>query len=342
MNGDEVRFGLMLAAQFEAGVDPVPKMTESIQQVAAARMSNFHSVWTVQHFLADFQYFQPVPLLARLAAEAGDMYLGTGILLVPHYPPVILAEELATLSVLNGGRFILGAGSGYREQEFQAIGVPVKERYGRLEESIELMRKLWSGKPVEHHGKFYDVSGAQMSLVPPQREKLPVWVGATGPIGIRRAARIGDEWLATGELTIEDLVARQATFIEALDDDDSADNHCFPLVREVLVGDTSQEARRQAEQALRQKYASYEKWGHPVRPIDELLDSVIAVGSPQECLERLSRVFAESRSRYLILRMQWPASSHAATMKSIELFGEHVAPELQRMYGAARDTGVDA
>ena len=337
MSNRNVRFGLMLAAQFEEGVDPVPKVDESIEQVAAARQANFSSVWTVQHFLADFQYFQPVPLLARLAAEAGEMHLGTGILLVPHYPPVILAEELATLSVLTGGRFILGAGSGYREQEFDAIGVPVKERYGRLEESIEVMRKLWSGDPVDHHGRYYDVAGVKMSMVPPQRENLAVWIGATGPIGIRRAARIGDEWLATGELTIEDIQVGQNTYIEALNDD--PDKHSFPLVREVLVGSTSQEARGHAESALRQKYANYAKWGHPARPIDELLDSVIAVGSPAECLDRLSTVLEQTKARYLILRMQWPASDHSATMKSIELFGEHVAPELKRMYGT-KDAGV--
>ncbi|WP_114423645.1 LLM class flavin-dependent oxidoreductase [Nocardioides houyundeii] len=333
----DVRFGLMLAAQFEQGIDPVPKMRDSIEQVVASREGDFDSIWTVQHFLADFQYFQPVPLLARLAAEAGDMHLGTGILLVPHYPPVLLAEELATLSVLTQGRFILGAGAGYREQEFSAIGVPHKERYGRLEESIELMRKLWSGDPVDHVGKFYEVSDVQMSLLPPQRQDLPVWIGATGPVGIRRAARIGNEWIATGELTISDIRTGQERFIEASPKDPA--DHCFPLVREVLVAESSQEARRHAEGALRQKYANYEKWGHPSRPIDELLDGVIAVGSPQECLESIAGVLEQTRSRYLILRMQWPSSEHAATMRSIELFGEHVAPELKKAFGTKENGG---
>lgn len=331
MTNGGLRFGLMLAGQFEAGADPRPKVVESVAQVAAARQGQFDSVWTVQHFLADFQYFQPIPLLARLAAEAGDMHLGTGILLVPHYPPVVLAEELATLSILTGGRFILGAGAGYREQEFKAVGVPHAERYGRMEESIALMRELWSGEPVDFHGKFYDVSGVQMHQVPPQGRDLPVWIGATGPIGIRRAARIGNEWMATGELTIPEIQAGQERFIGATES--APDTYSFPLVREVLVAKNSQDARVQAEAALRQKYDSYKKWGHTQKPIDDLLDGVIAVGSPQQCLDNLAEVLEQTRSRYLILRMQWPASSHESAMESIDLFGTHVAPELQRMFG---------
>ncbi|MBD0863448.1 LLM class flavin-dependent oxidoreductase [Gordonia sp. zg691] len=327
----ELEFGLMLAGQFNPGVDPLTKLTEAIEQTRAARSGGFDSLWTVQHFLADLQYFQPIPLLARLAAEAGDMHLGTSVLLVPHYPPVILAEELATLAVITGDRLIVGAGAGYRKLEFDAIGVPMRERYGRLEESIEVLRKLWSGDQVDHRGTYYDVSGVQLRMVPPRLGRQPVWLGATGPKGIARAARIGDEWLATNEMTVEDLRVGQDRYMEALPDGDSAEQRSFPVIREVLIAPSTEEALALAEPALRHKYANYAQWGHQTRPVEDLLDSAVVVGSPEHCVERLATLIEETRCRHLILRMQWPGSSHAAAMQSIELFSTRVAPELRSL-----------
>lgn len=333
-----MKFGLMLAGQFAIGDNPTIKLNEAVEQTRAARIGGFDSLWTVQHFLADLQYLQPVPLLARLAAEAGDMYLGTSVLLVPLYPPVVLAEELATLAVITGDRFILGAGAGYRPLEFDAIGVPLRERYGRLEESLAVIRQLWSGEPVDHHGKFYEVTGVRLHMRPPRGRHQPVWIGATGPKGIARAARLGDEWLATNEMTLDDLRRGQDTYIAALPDGTAVGTRTFPTIREVLIAPTTDEALALAEPALRQKYANYAQWGHKARPMEDLLDSAIVVGSPEHCLDRLATVVEETRTRHLILRMQWAGSSHAATMRSIELFSARVAPELRKVAGGTSTT----
>ncbi len=94
--------------------------------------------------------FQAMPLLARLAAEAKGMRLGPGLLLLPLLNPVIVAEETATLDWLTDGNAIIGLGLGYRPEEFDSIGVPMKERVSRFVEGVEVIRKLWRDDVVEH------------------------------------------------------------------------------------------------------------------------------------------------------------------------------------------------
>ncbi len=103
----------------------------------AARDNGLHSVWVSQHYLATpFQMLQQLPVLARIAAEAGSMHLGTNIFLLPIHNPVYVAEQVATLDVICGGRFIFGCGLGYRPEEFAAFDVEMKVRVSRFLEVL--------------------------------------------------------------------------------------------------------------------------------------------------------------------------------------------------------------
>ncbi len=125
-----------------------------------ARAVGFSSVWASQHYLSDpFTYFQPLPTLGRMAAEAEGMQLGTGVLLLPLHQPVDLAEQLATLDVISGGRLIVGVGLGYRDAENEAMGVNPRERVGRFEEGLAALERLWSGEPVDYQGKHFSLRG---------------------------------------------------------------------------------------------------------------------------------------------------------------------------------------
>lgn len=96
---------------------------------------------------------QPMPLLARLLPEAEGMTVGPNILVLPLLNPVHVAEEAATMDLLSGGRYVLGVGLGYRDEEFGALGVPKVERVGRLTEAVEVVRKLWREDRVSHQGR---------------------------------------------------------------------------------------------------------------------------------------------------------------------------------------------
>ena len=148
------RFGLLLNTQFPRGESATERLLGLLDQVRAARDNGLHSVWVSQHYLAaPFQMLQQMSLLGRIAAEAGSMRIGTNIFLLPIHNPVYVAEQVATLDVIAGGRFIFGVGLGYRPEEFDAFGVEMKTRVPRFLESLEIARRLWTEAEVTYDGR---------------------------------------------------------------------------------------------------------------------------------------------------------------------------------------------
>src|SRR5205814_8531424 len=151
-----MRLGLGLSVQHPPQDRQATRFAEHLAQGRAAGAAGFSDVWASQHYLsAPYTYFQPLPTLGRVAAEAGDMTLGTSVLLLPLHAPVDVAEQVATLDVITGGRFIFGVGLGYRDVENAALGVDPRARVGRLEEALEVLERLWGGEPVSYHGKAF-------------------------------------------------------------------------------------------------------------------------------------------------------------------------------------------
>src|SRR6266581_6781268 len=145
-----MRFGLLLTNQHPPSTPVAARFAETIEQVRLARDVGFDMVALGQHFLSsEFQMLQPAIVAARLAAETGPMRLGITIYLLPLLNPVAVAEEAASLDVITGGRFILGAGLGYREAEDQAFGLGPGERVARLRSHLDVIKKLWAGEPVD-------------------------------------------------------------------------------------------------------------------------------------------------------------------------------------------------
>src|SRR5262249_14028606 len=127
-----MRLGLGLSVQHPPDDPQATRFSEHLGQVRAARAAGSSPVWASQHYLsAPYTYFQPLPTLGRVAADAGDMTLGTGVLLLPLHAPVDVAEQVATLDVITGGRFIFGVGLGYRDAATVATGAAPRPRLGR-------------------------------------------------------------------------------------------------------------------------------------------------------------------------------------------------------------------
>lgn len=317
-----MQFGYVLAGQYLPQDDPKVKLREAVEQVRAAKQAGFTSIWATQHFLADFQFMQTVPFLARLSAEAEGMAVGSGILIATLYNPVLLAEEVATLDVLTGGRFVLGVGAGYRDKEFEAFGVPKGERLGRLAETIDLQRKLWSGEKVTYHGKYLHLDDAQMQMPPVQGGKLPVWIGAQGPKGIRQAAELGDEWLVSPELSMAAIAEKQSVYREALPEGVSADDRMFPALRETFTAKSRKDAVRIARAALETKYAAYASWGHEVGSFEDMAKESFILGSVEDCVEQVEQYRSTLGTKFLGTRMQWPGLGQRDVLDSIAAFAE--------------------
>ena len=316
-----IQFGYLLAGQFLPGDNAEVRLNESLEQVRAAREAGFHSIWVTQHFLSEFQYLQPIPFLARLLPEVGRMHIGTCVMLATLYPPVLLAEEIATLDSLCGGRFIFGAGTGYRDIEFKAFGISRSERMEMFDEVIHIMRSLWSGQVVDHMGKHYQLEGAQLQLVPPQGDAIPIWVGATGRKGIEHAASAGDEWLISPELSAATIKEMREIYRSALPRQIDGDTKIYPMLRETFVAKDHEEAQKIASRALRTKYEAYARWGHDVGRFQELLDSTFMLGSIEDCIADVEEYSRQFGTRFLVTRMQWPGLLHSEVLRSIERFG---------------------
>ena len=142
-------------------------------------------------------------LLGAVAASTKRLKLGSGITILPLNPPLLLARSTATLYDVADGRFLLGTGAGWAIEEFEALGVPFKERGSRLDETIEILRKAWKGGFFEHRGKHFSFGSVQIT---PHATPVPVITGGNSPAAMRRAAAMGDGWINSAKIELDDLL----------------------------------------------------------------------------------------------------------------------------------------
>jgi len=161
----------------------------------------FADVWTSEHIITPAGamyppsplFYDPVLALTWAAAHTKRVRLGTSVLVLPMRHPLPLAKELATLQNLSGGRLILGAGVGWLEAEFAALGVPFNERGRRMDEGIAMMRAVWSDDPVSFEARWVPAVIDNMRMMPKPQKPIPIWIGGTSDAALKRAAR-HDGW----------------------------------------------------------------------------------------------------------------------------------------------------
>ena len=168
----------------------LPKKVESFYPYAADGVATFKP---------DEPYYEPLAALNFIAGCTQRIRLGTHVLIIPYRNPVLTAKILSTLDVLSGGRVILGAGVGWMEEEFLAMGLDTyKERGAVTDEFLQLYKELWTKESPSFQGKYYQISDSGFEPKPVQKPHPPIWIGGhTGP-AIRRAAKFGDGWMPIG------------------------------------------------------------------------------------------------------------------------------------------------
>jgi alkanesulfonate monooxygenase SsuD/methylene tetrahydromethanopterin reductase-like flavin-dependent oxidoreductase (luciferase family) len=327
-----MRLGLFIAAQYESGSEVDRRIEEHLEQVSFARDHDFATVLVGQHFLPEpYGMLQPVPLLARLAAEAGpSMQLGTGILLLPLLNPLEVAEEVATLDHLCGGRFVLGVGMGYRTEEFEAFAVPPR-RVAIFREKLDVVRRLLVGEEVTASGHGYRLEGARLTLRP--RRLPPIWMAANNDGAVRRAAELADTWLVNPHTLIGEL-QRQ---VELFRRERGQPLNVLPLMREVCLAPTRADAEGIARRYLAQKYDAYVEWGQSDvlpegdtlrRDWDDLLAGRFIIGDPESAAEQLREYRDRLGMTELVARVQWPGLPHETAMRSLRLLATEVLPRV--------------
>jgi len=200
------------------GIDDVQAL---VDLAVRAEQLGLDSVWTHDHVfnvahvferIGGRPYYEPLTLLAYVAARTTRVRLGTSVLVLPYHHPIRLAKTAATLDVLSGGRLILGVGVGAVENEMEAMGTPFKERGPFTDEAIAAMRTLWREEDPRFDGRYSRFAGMKFSPKPRQKP-IPIVVGGVSRAAIRRAARLGDGWQPLG-LSPEALAQGMATLRE--------------------------------------------------------------------------------------------------------------------------------
>ncbi len=140
-------------------------------------------------------YWEPLTVIGYVAGRTSRLRLGTSVLILPYRNPIVTAKMLATLDVLSNGRVTLGAGVGWMEEEFKAIGLDTYSRRGAYsDECIRIFRELWTKDNPSFQGEFHQFSNIRCEPRPVQPDGLPIWIGGHTPQAIRRVARLGDGW----------------------------------------------------------------------------------------------------------------------------------------------------
>ncbi|MEU6419584.1 LLM class F420-dependent oxidoreductase [Streptomyces spiralis] len=174
----------------------------------------FESLWVPEHLVftedmarspypggkppvvPDAQLFDAPALLSAVAQATQNIKLGTYVYLFGLRHPFVSARAFATLDVLSGGRALVGVGAGWMKGEWDAVQLDFAGRGRRLDEALQVAKRLWTERVVTHHGEFYDFSGVYFEPKPVQKPHPPIIVGGTSKAALRRAARLGDGWVS--------------------------------------------------------------------------------------------------------------------------------------------------
>lgn len=324
-----------------------------LRMVALAEESGFETIVASHHFLSyPYAYFQPIPLLCRLAAET-SLRLATGVLLLPMLNPVEVAESFATLDAVSGGRANFGVGIGYRPDEFRNLGVSHGHRGNRFEESLRLILQLWSStESVDFDGEYYSLRDARMTMQPVQQPP-PIWVAGMADRAVQRAGRFGASWYVNPNASLDTLTRQMSLYREALGNAGHRPPPVLPIRREAFVtpDGTGEAARTRAAALVAERYRVYGQWNirsalppseraaHESARMGDGLpgEGRFVVGDPTECARTLARIEAAvGMPTQVIVRVQWPGVSEDEIDTTIRLLGTEVLPlvnELTRHSG---------
>lgn len=321
--------------------DPYRTFAESVRQIEVAEELGYDGVYVSEHHLVENGYF-PAPFVtcAAIAMKTRRMRIGPGVLLLPLYDPLHVAEHGTILDHVSQGRFVLAVGYGYRQQEFDAFGVKLDDRAARMREGVEAIRALWTQPKASYSGEHFRYDRVTLRPLPYQKPHPPIWMASKAPGAVRAAARHADAWFADPITPFSVLKERLTTYEEALGRcGKPTSGFDFPLMREAYCAESDAQAWAEARDGVLSVYKEYLDWGHlldeqgrEVRPGDEraleVLRARFIIGSPETCVREALRCRDELGCTNLVMRMKFPGIPAERVERSVRLWGERVMPAL--------------
>jgi alkanesulfonate monooxygenase SsuD/methylene tetrahydromethanopterin reductase-like flavin-dependent oxidoreductase (luciferase family) len=320
---------------------PVPSLMPTlIEQVRVADATGFYAFSMGEHYnIPGLQRLHQVPALARLCSEVQNCAVGTAVTLLGLRHPVTVANELASLDVINNGKSFAAFGLGYRDEELNAFHLTKAQRFTRFVEGIEIIKRLWTEDRVSFQGKEFQIKDVTVDPKPLQKPRLPIWIAANSDAAVERAARIGDGWIIGPHSTIDELERQVQLCRKAWKSAGKLGEPDNPIIRETFVANTRREAVEKARPCLEQLYRSiYIKWkqneamADPTElswAFDRLAKNRFILGSPEECIDQIREYQQRLGTSTMLVRFDWtPGLAQADVLASMRLFGDKVIQKL--------------
>ena len=306
----------------------------ALERFAIMDQAGYDAVWLAEHHFSSFSVCPSVHVMGTMAAaRTKRLRIGTAVSLAPFYNPLRLAEEVALLDVLSGGRVNWGAGRGFERSEFAAFGIPGEESAPRFHETVDIVLKAWTNQQLSYEGRFYKYEDVEVLPKPLQAPHPPVWMAASSVPAIEWAASQGHSILMDPHTSRTELINRRRYYAGKLAEAGYSDaGRLIPMARLIAVDETADKAREVAKRAAGWMTASYVGRSGNVRqearnyggkdPIDYYLDDVMFHGTADSVAEQIAAFGEEIGMNYL---MAAPLSG-----RSFRLLTERVLPRIGR------------
>jgi alkanesulfonate monooxygenase SsuD/methylene tetrahydromethanopterin reductase-like flavin-dependent oxidoreductase (luciferase family) len=284
-----------------------------------AEAVGFDAVWAGDHIVHPWHFAEALTSLTFAAARTQTIGIGSCVLLLPMRTLSIVAAQTATLATLSNGRLRLGIGIGGEwPKEWQAAGVPLKERGARLDEALPLLRQIYAGKAVDAEGRFNAFSGVDVSPVPPP---IPIYLAGKAEAALERVGRLADGWL--GFFVTPKGFQRSAAAIDQARERAGRIGHPFErgLLLHFLLDDSPTAPRRALE--LNFGFPSELK----LAADEEQLQRLILIGSPDDVLGRLQQFIEAGCTTFCVSPIEKETDAYR---RQVERFAADVLPRIKR------------
>ena len=338
-----LNFGTFLLMQSPSKRSSEEIYSRAVEIAQAAETLGFRNVWLAEHHFSTYGYLsRPAQLATYLAAKTTTLRVGTAVIVVPLHHPLVVAEEIATLDQLAGGRVDIGLGRGYQHYEFERLGLELDSARARWEESVDIILKALIGEPFSYQGKLFQIPETTIFPQPLQRPHPPIWVTAQSPESVEATVRRGFNLLTGGfGVPIERMGEFRRQFDRLVSEVKPPQVPQVGVQRAVYVTDTVADARAAAEEARWNMRVTlslrnhYEKVDHgravavpaPKEPdTDDLLDRFLVIGTPDTVIRQIQRVQEMVGITHFNCSFWFGDIEHPRIMKSMALFAREVLP----------------
>ncbi len=287
----------------------------ALERIEIMDRGGFDAVWLAEHHFTTFSVCPSVHMLGTLAAARTErLRIGTAVSLAALYHPLRLAEEVALLDMLSGGRVNWGAGRGFAHSEFNAFGVPPEQSTERFHEAVDIVLQAWTQEKLTYAGKHFSFDNVEVLPKPLQKPHPPVWMAATSETAVDWAASQGFSILMDPHASMADLGAKRRRYAERLAAAGFSDSgRDIPMARLLALAPTMGEAEtiaRRGAQWLVDAYAGPQHHGQKSMqaprtfggkdPVQYYVDDVIIHGTPDAVVERIAGLREEIGLNYLM------------------------------------------